>query len=256
MSNATSPIRVITPSGREFPQGAGVTFDAMGLARTILRTSGVASLATLDPGSGYPLATLVTLAPDLDGRPLFFLSSLALHTRNLSNNPRASLLLSSQGKGDPLAHPRLSLVGRCEHYADLDAKARFMAFHTKATLYADLPDFFVWRLMIEGVHLNGGFARAAMIAPEALLCPQASVDAFNGAQQALLDRCATRLSVDIAQALKCQVHDITLLSIDPDGVDCRVGGQLYRAMFAMRLDMPADLESMTGAHGLSVKPIS
>ena len=86
-------------------------FDAVGLARELLRTVRSGALATLEP-DGTPFASLVTIATDSDGTPLMLLSRLSAHTRNLLADPRCSLLFSAGGKGDPLAHPRLTVVGR------------------------------------------------------------------------------------------------------------------------------------------------
>jgi putative heme iron utilization protein len=70
-------------------------------------------------------------------------------------------LLTQGGKGDPLAHPRLTLVGRLAPSDAPRDRARFLRRHPKAELYADFPDFHFWRMDIAAVHLNGGFARAA-----------------------------------------------------------------------------------------------
>jgi putative heme iron utilization protein len=161
----------ITSSEAVLPEGAGQPFDAQGTARDILRRIRVATLATLDPLSGFPLATLVNVADDADGAPILFLSGLSLHTRNLLADPRASLLLADIGKGDALAHPRLTLVGRCAPSDAPGLKDRFLAAHPKGAIYAGLPDFRAFRFAVEGVHLNGGFARAAPLTPADVIDP-------------------------------------------------------------------------------------
>ena len=60
-------------------------------ARKLIRQSIKASLATLDTPSGAPYASLITLATDLGGSPIFLISTLARHTRNLANDPRAAI---------------------------------------------------------------------------------------------------------------------------------------------------------------------
>ena len=90
---------------------AEAPFDAIGLARMLLRTIRSGALATID-AEGMPFASLVTMATDVDGTPLMLLSRLSAHTRNLLADPRCSLLFSQGGKGDPLAHPRLTVNGR------------------------------------------------------------------------------------------------------------------------------------------------
>ena len=105
------------------------TFDGLGLARKLLRSIPAAALATLARGTSFPFATLTAVATDSDGAPILLLSDLAHHTMNLRADPRGSLLLSQGGKGDPLAHPRLTLVGRLAPTPDARARARFLRRH-------------------------------------------------------------------------------------------------------------------------------
>ena len=51
-------------------------------------------------------------ALDAAGRPLFLISTMAMHTQNLEADPRASLLVTQPDwTGDPLAAGRLTLMG-------------------------------------------------------------------------------------------------------------------------------------------------
>ena len=81
------------------------------VAKTLLRATRAGTLATLDRNTGYPFASLVNVATDVDGAPLILVSKLATHTANLEVDGRASLLLAETGKGDALAHPRLTVLG-------------------------------------------------------------------------------------------------------------------------------------------------
>ena len=94
-----------TPAPRE------AEYDALGEAKRLLRTIRAGALASLAE-SGHPFGSLVNAATDYDGSPLLLLSRLAAHTQNLERDPRCSLLLSQSGKGDPLAHPRVTVIGR------------------------------------------------------------------------------------------------------------------------------------------------
>ena len=76
-----------------------------------MRATRAGALATIDRNTGHPFASLVNVATDVDGSPLILVSRLSTHTANLEVDGRASLLLASTGKGDPLAHPRLTLIG-------------------------------------------------------------------------------------------------------------------------------------------------
>src|SRR5262249_39091074 len=127
------------------------------------------TLATLDAKTGYPFASLVTVATDFRGMPLLLLSGLSAHTQNLQRDPRASLLLAEGGKGDPPAHARLTVIGGIADPQAPAARRRFLARHPKSSLYADFPDFAFFRMAVEGGHLNGGFARAARLSADELV---------------------------------------------------------------------------------------
>ncbi len=177
-------------------------FDARGLARHLLRTIRAGALATCDGArDGHPLATLVSLATDIDGAPLLLLSQLSAHRTNLERDPRASLLLASRGKGDPLAHPRLSLIGRVQRLDDADraarARSRFLARHPKAKLYADFSDFAWFRMEVEAGHLNGGFARAAALTRDDLILDLTGAGALLAAH----DGAVAHMNEDHADAL-------------------------------------------------------
>jgi heme iron utilization protein len=134
-------------------------FKPLELAARLMQDIRIGTLATLD-NDGAPLATLTTIALDEDGVPLIFISSLSAHTQNLCKDARFSLLLAELGKGDPLAHPRVSLSGIALQTISDASKARFIEKNPKAKLYAEFGDFSLWRLVPDKIHLNGGFARA------------------------------------------------------------------------------------------------
>jgi len=69
-----------------------MTRDQMiGACRDLLRGCRSGSLSTaMAVSDGWPYASLVTYATDIDGCPLFLLSTLADHTRNIAADPRAA----------------------------------------------------------------------------------------------------------------------------------------------------------------------
>jgi heme iron utilization protein len=140
-------------------QNQPADFQPLELAARLMKDIRIGTLATLEE-NGAPLATLTTIALDEDGVPLIFISSLSAHTQNLLSDPRFSLLLAELGKGDPLAHPRVSLSGVALQTSNDVSKARFIAQNPKAKLYSEFADFSLWRLVPDKIHLNGGFARA------------------------------------------------------------------------------------------------
>jgi putative heme iron utilization protein len=227
-------------------------FDAKALAKELLRSATSAALATLDLEGG-PFSTLTTVATDSDGCPLFLMSRLAAHTHHLERDPRASLLLARIGRGDPLAHPRLTLSGRAaklEHASEEGARARrrFLAHHPKAELYADFGDFAFWRLNCEAAHLNGGFARAAALEPADLLTDISDTQTLVTAEQDAL----AHMNHDHAEAVALYGAILLhggkgpwrLAGIDPDGVDIEGGGEMRRLAFPQRVRTPDELRAM------------
>ncbi len=140
--------------------------------RTLIATARSATLATLarDP-AGYPYASLVTVAFDEEGCPLFLLSTLAEHTANLVADARASALVAEpmDDARDPLAIGRMTLLGACRRVAADDpshaaVKAAFLAAQPSASYYVDFRDFGFFRLDVESIRYVGGFGRMSWVA--------------------------------------------------------------------------------------------
>jgi heme iron utilization protein len=141
-------------------------FDPIAVAKRLVRVTRAGALSTIDRHTGHPFGSLVNVATDMDGAPLVLVSRLATHTANLEKDGRASLLLAAAGRGDPLAHPRLTVLGAFAPVERQDAseprlRRRFLARHPKSELYAGFGDFSFWRMSVVSAHLNAGFARAA-----------------------------------------------------------------------------------------------
>lgn len=133
-------------------------------ARTMAAVLGTGTLCTVatEP-AGYPYGSFVTVALD-GGHPVFLISELAEHTKNLRKDARASLLLAGAVEEDPLANARVTLVGQCEPAAD-EQKARlaFLERHPGAAYYVDFADFHLWRLEVAAVRYIGGYGRMSWV---------------------------------------------------------------------------------------------
>lgn len=216
---------------RPFP-AAEAPFDALGLARDLLRSTRSGALATLDATDGTPFASLVTIATDSDGTPLMLLSRLSAHTRNLIADPRCSLLFARGGKGDPLAHPRLTVAGRAAPTQEPRARERFLARHPKAKLYADFPDFAVYALEPASGHLNGGFAKAATLTRADLLLDLAGCEAVVAGERGAVDH----MNADHLDALGLYAAaegegSWRLTGLDPEGMDLVAGERTARVRY-------------------------
>src|SRR4030088_857765 len=89
-------------------------FDAVKVARSLLRRSRQGALASLMAGSGDPYCSLVNVASHYDGSPILLISRLAVHTKNVIGDSRVSLMLDERAEGDPLEGSRIMVAGIAE----------------------------------------------------------------------------------------------------------------------------------------------
>ncbi len=135
-------------------------------ARTLVGRGGDGALSTvaLEP-AGFPYGSFVLYAVD-EAAPVFLISEMAEHTRNLRADSRASLLVVEPGEGEPLSRGRVTLVGRCALATgaqQASARAAILAAHPSTSFYADFTDFNLWRLGVDAVRYIGGFGRMSWI---------------------------------------------------------------------------------------------
>ncbi len=143
------------------------TADARDSARNMLAAMRHAVLAVNDAATGHPHLSRIACQIDATGAPVALLSGLAVHSRALVADPRAALLVETQGsKGDPMTWPRLSLQVTARVIADPgDLRNRWLDAHPKAAVFIDLPDFRFWRLTPVAGFLNAGFGAAFRLTP-------------------------------------------------------------------------------------------
>ncbi len=179
-------------------------------ARAVARACKTASLATTMAGqNGQPYASLVLVAFDHDAAPLLLISRLAEHTKNLIGNDRVSLLCDgTAGFAEPLTGPRVSLLGRAIKTDDPRHRARFLARHPSAEMYAGFGDFAFYRLAIERAHIVAGFGRIHWL-DDYLYAGE--TEALIGAEAEILDH----MNSDHADAV--QLYAQKLLGRNGDG---------------------------------------
>ncbi len=137
-------------------------------ARTLVARIATGTLCTIavEP-AGYPYGSFVTVAFD-GGDPVFLISALAEHTRNLERDSRASLLVAEGGSDDPLANGRVTMLGECRLIAAdggalQHAREAFLAVHPNARYYSDFRDFAFWKLHVNAVRYIGGYGRMSWV---------------------------------------------------------------------------------------------
>lgn len=222
-------------------------------ARALLRGARSATLATQQ--DGQPFASLVTpaMAPDLS--VLLWLSALSEHTRQLSREPRCALMVQGMATdANPQTAPRVTVTGLAERVSGDETaalKARWLALHPYAALYAGFADFALWRIRPQAALLVGGFAAATRLRGGELRPALQAVAAIAAAEAEI---CA-QINEDHAEAVESiAVHlhgeaagPWRVVAVDVDGCDLALGQRVRRHDFAEPVSDPAGLHAALAA---------
>ena len=226
-------------------------FDASKLARSLLRRSRQGALATLMAGSGDPYCSLVNVASHADGSPILLISRLALHTRNLLDDSRVSLMLDERAEGDPLEGSRIMLAGRAEEASGDDAvifRRRYLNAHPSAEAFVDFKDFSFFRIRPTAAHLVAGFGRIVDLNPQQFLTEISDAAALLEAEQGAIDHMNAdhldAMNLYATRLLGAASADWRCTGCDPDGMDMQAGPVTLRLDFPQRIVTPAALRQI------------
>jgi hypothetical protein len=217
-------------------------------ARLLIRRSGFAALGTIF--ESRPYVSLVAVACAQDASPLLMLSNLAQHTRNFAAEDRVSLLFDgTRDFPDPLAGPRLTVLGRIAPCDDAAARDRFIARHPDSTAYAGFGDFRLYRVAIERGHFVAGFGRISWIEGP-VLCFAGETGKLAAAEAGIV----AHMNHDHADAVALFAERLLgksgsgwqMTGIDPEGIDLRSGSDV------VRLDFPEPVLSVAAARAALV----
>jgi putative heme iron utilization protein len=228
------------------------------------RTGMLASLSRRYPG--HPFGSVMPYALDEGRRPLFLISSMAMHTQNLAADGRASLLVTGPGaEQDPLAAGRVTLIGegrRVPTDGVAAARERYLARHPRAAAWVDFDDFAFWRLEVVDLYWVGGFA--AMDWVDARAYGAADPDPLSDAAPGILEH----MNRDHGDALALFARvlagetplggetpdEVRMLEVDRLGFKLRLagGGRLHTT----RIAFPREVRSAAEARTVLVEMVS
>jgi heme iron utilization protein len=197
-------------------------------ARTLAYLDRTGTLATVSrKHPGHPFASMMPYALDDRGRPLLLISSMAVHTQNLLEDARASLLVTQPTAGDPLAAGRLTIMGEAQRVDDVErpsVRAAYLARHQNAAYWVDFDDFSFWRLEPADLYFVGGFAAMGWISSHEYLA--AAPDPLADASASIV----THMNEDHASALVTyallfggvRADEVTMVAVDRLGFKLRL----------------------------------
>ncbi|KAF8046312.1 hypothetical protein N665_3854s0005 [Sinapis alba] len=174
---------------------------------------------------GYPFGSLVDFAPDRMGHPIFLLSPLAIHTRNLLAEPRCSLVVQMPG-WSCLSNARVTLFGDVYPLSEDEqewAHKQYIAKHQHGTS-EQCGNFHYFRMHnISDIYFIGGFGTVAWVDVKEYEALQPDKIAVDGGEQNLKELNAI-FSKPLRELLssESEVDDAALISIDSKGIDVRV----------------------------------
>jgi hypothetical protein len=131
-------------------------------ARTLLHIGRIGSLSTLSRKQpGFPFGSVMPYGLDTAGRPIFLISTMAMHTQNLQSDPRASLLVTQpDASGDPLGASRVTLMGNVQTIPKpeiANARTLYLERYANSKYWVDFEDFSFYRMDVIDVYYVGGF---------------------------------------------------------------------------------------------------
>jgi heme iron utilization protein len=136
-------------------------------ARTLVHLGRIGSLSTLSRRQpGFPFGSVMPYGLDERGRPIFLISTMAMHTQNLQADPRASLLVNQtssttgEAGADPLGASRVTLIGNVLTIPEAEvASARhlYVDRYVNSKYWVNFEDFSFYRMDVADVYFVGGF---------------------------------------------------------------------------------------------------
>jgi len=131
-------------------------------AHTLVYLGRMGSLSTLSRKQlGFPFGSVMPYGLDDHGRPIFLISTMAMHTQNLQADPHASLLVTQKDtEGEPLGASRVTLLGNVLKVPKpelAEARALYLEHHANSKYWVDFEDFTFYRMDVVDVYYVGGF---------------------------------------------------------------------------------------------------
>src|SRR3984885_13490533 len=167
MSSSSSRKHAGTGAASDQPVVAEPSFAER--ARTLVHLTRVGSISTLSRKQpGFPFGSVMPYGLDEHGRPIFLISTMAMHTQNLKADPRSSLLVTQDdADGDPLGASRVTLVGNVLPVPEAEipgVRKLYLERQPNSKYWVDFEDFSFYRMDVVDTYYVGGFGVMSWVA--------------------------------------------------------------------------------------------
>lgn len=224
-------------------------------ARTLLHLGRIGTLSTISrKQQGFPFGSVMPYSLDENGRPVFLISTMAMHTQNLHADPRSSLLVTqADASGDPLGASRVTLVGNVVPIPEPEVAAvrkLYLERYANSKNWVDFEDFSFYRMNVMDVYYVGGFGVMGWVTASNYL---------HGQPDPLADAAADiiqHMNADHGEALTLLVRTFagidsqqtTMTSVDRLGFHVRLktadGPRGARIAFSKEVSSPAEARTV------------
>jgi putative heme iron utilization protein len=229
MSSSSAPAGKHAGSGTPSNQPAVPEPTYAERARTLMHLGRIGSLSTLSrKQQGFPFGSVMPYGLDDRGRPIFLISTMAMHTQNLQADPRASLLVTQpDATGDPLGASRVTLIGNVLPVPEAEAaEARklYLARYANSKHWVDFEDFSFYRMDVLDIYYVGGFGVMGWVSASDYNSaqPDPLVDHASGIMQHMNSHHASAL-IELARAFAgIESDEVTMTSVDRLGFQVRI----------------------------------
>ncbi|HCI52917.1 MAG TPA: pyridoxamine 5'-phosphate oxidase [Gallionella sp.] len=217
-------------------------------ARRLLRAHRYGALSTLSKKlTGFPFGSITPYLTDHDGSLIILISALAEHTKNISQDPRVSLITHNQSSPDIQMQGRVTVTGLAERLPDcLNMVNRYLRHFPEAAGLLKL-DFSFYRIIPVAIRHIGGVGQIHWINKESYAAH--APEDFSAHEETLLRHINSEQQAALCRQLQLS-HDVQSSSasaygLDCDGLDVRCQTNSFRLDFIHPLSHPDQFTSLT-----------
>jgi heme iron utilization protein len=224
-------------------------------ARTLVHLGRIGSLSSVSRRQpGFPFGSVMPYSVDEHGRPIFLISTMAMHTQNLKADPRASLLVTqSNAEGDPLGAARVTLLGNALTVREPEleqARKLYLERYENSKYWVDYEDFSFYRMEVVDVYYVGGFGVMGWVAASDYVAaqPDPLADAMAGIIEHMNADHKDSLVLLARRFADIEAEEAAMTSVDRLGFHLRLktaeGIRGTRIAFLREVSSPAQTRSV------------
>ncbi|MEM6830711.1 MAG: DUF2470 domain-containing protein, partial [Bacteroidota bacterium] len=184
---------------------------------------------------GFPFGSVVPYCLDHEGAPIFLISTIAEHTKNLTADSRCSLTILRESD-DVQSNGRICLIGHVERLSDdVETLAeKYYRHFPKSRQYHGAHNFSFYRMKYTAIRYIGGFGQIHWLEPQEFYL----TNPFHGKNEAYIvnhmnedHQADLKLYCEHYKQMTIKEENIRMAGVDTNGFDVFVGDKKVRFAF-------------------------